>query len=359
MSRSACEPVSKPAPHGPHQHLVAGQYRRLRHGIGRMDIDHRAERVGAFPKRIELGGVEILPVGVAIDHGAAELQLTHAAFQLIGGAFCVLHRQMSESGITVGPLRDFACEKVIGLARSARGRSRVALGLYARAGDRQDGARDTGFVHAFEAQPAEIGEIAKEIFGALRRDFRHRRPPVIDQAGRQEVLLERDFADHAFPRCLVYRVYIRYPVQWYMAQCYKRPNAWAGEGGLPWSRRFAASRWRKTSTILWGLSFTICPTASVINRRTGRISKTSRSSASITWRSRACCRSASPPACTTRPTSTRRRTWCRERPSSTRYRCRTFSAPASWCRSQRRSGSRSPTTIWKRRPARSCGRATW
>ena len=66
--------------------------------------------------------------------------------------------------------------------------------------------------------------------------------------------------------------------------------------------------------------------------RTGRISKTSRSSASTTWRSRACCRSASRPRCTPPRISTRRRMSCRARPSSTRCRCRISSAPASSCR---------------------------
>ena len=51
--------------------------------------------------------------------------------------------------------------------------------------------------------------------------------------------------------------------------------------------------------------------------------------------------------------------WCRARRSSTRCRCRISSAPASWCRSRRRNGSRSPTTIWRRPPARWCARATW
>ena len=57
-------------------------------------------------------------------------------------------------------------------------------------------------VHALQAQLAEIGEIAKEVFAALRRHFGHRRPPVIDQTGRQKMLFESDFFDHASPRTL-------------------------------------------------------------------------------------------------------------------------------------------------------------
>ena len=45
--------------------------------------------------------VEILAVGVAVDHGAAEFQLAHAALELVGGAARVLHRQMREAGIAV------------------------------------------------------------------------------------------------------------------------------------------------------------------------------------------------------------------------------------------------------------------
>ena len=78
-----------------------------------MQIDHRAERVGTLPKRIERRVVEILPVGVAIDHGAAELQFADAAFQLIGRRLGVLHREVSEAGIAIGALVDFAREKVV------------------------------------------------------------------------------------------------------------------------------------------------------------------------------------------------------------------------------------------------------
>src|SRR5580693_7242411 len=226
--------LKTPAPHGPHQHLVARQHRWLRHWVCRMNIDHCSEFVGALPKWIELGSIEILSVSVAVDHGAAELQITHAAFQFIRGAFRILHRQMREAGIAVGPFGDRLGEKVIRLTRLPRGRGRITLGLHAGPGDRQHRARDAGVIHAFQAQLAEISEIAKEVFGALPWDFGHSRPPAIDQARRQEVFLKRDFADHTFPLCLVSRVYIRYAVQWYMAQCYKRLDAWAGEGGSQW-----------------------------------------------------------------------------------------------------------------------------
>src|SRR2546423_955064 len=60
-------------------------------------------------------------------------------------------------------------------------------------------------------------------------------------------------------------------------------------------------------TTAWASSSTICRIASVISPRTGPTSKTSRSSASTTTPNLACCRSASPPACTTPRISMRQR----------------------------------------------------
>jgi hypothetical protein len=91
--------------------------------------------------------VEILPVGVAVDHGAAEFQLPDAALQFIGSGLGVLHRQMREAGIAVRPLLDFLGQEVVtglGVADRRRG---VTLGLYAGAGQAQHGAFDAGLVH--------------------------------------------------------------------------------------------------------------------------------------------------------------------------------------------------------------------
>ena len=228
--------LKSPFPGGAAQAGDAFEHRGRGDRIGRMNIDRRAERLGALPERIERRMVEILAVGVAVDHGAAEFQLAHAALELVGGAARVLHRQMRKAGIAVRPLLDFAREKVVGLPRDARRGGDVALDLHAGAGDGQHRARDAGLVHRLQALLAEIGQARQQIGGVLRIDIADGRAPIGLVSGRQKMLFQRNFLHHAFldrflpprldPGCRG-RVYNRYPVQWYTAQCYKRGNAWA------------------------------------------------------------------------------------------------------------------------------------
>jgi hypothetical protein len=60
--------------------------------------------------------VEILPEGVAVDHGPDKAELAHGAFELVGSGIGVLQGEMSEAGIARRPLRDFAGEEVVRLA---------------------------------------------------------------------------------------------------------------------------------------------------------------------------------------------------------------------------------------------------
>ena len=144
--------------------------------------------------------VEILPVGVAVDHAARELQLAHAAFELVGRGLGVLHRQMAEAGIAVGPLLHFAGEEVVAGARAAHGGGGVALGLHAGAGDRQHGALDAGAIHRFQPQLAEVGQPRDHLRQDVRIDVADGGLPVVFEARTQEVLFERDLPNHAFPR---------------------------------------------------------------------------------------------------------------------------------------------------------------
>jgi hypothetical protein len=48
------------------------------------------------PERIERRVIEILAVGMAVDHGAAEPELGYAAIEFVGSSLH-LHRKMSES----------------------------------------------------------------------------------------------------------------------------------------------------------------------------------------------------------------------------------------------------------------------
>ena len=133
-----------------------------------MQIDGSAERGGAFPKRIVGTVVEIFAVGVAVDHGAAELDSRMQRSSSSAAAF-VLHGEMAETGITVGPLRHFLGEEIVGRARVAHRRRGVAFDLHAGPGDRQHDAGDAGFVHHRQPPFAEIGERAiklRGLFGA-------------------------------------------------------------------------------------------------------------------------------------------------------------------------------------------------
>ena len=99
-----------------------------------MQIDHRAQRFGALPERIERRVIEILAIGVAVDHGAAEFEVVHAALQLVRGGERILHREVREAGILIGPLLNLARQEIIALARLADGGRGIALDLHAGAG---------------------------------------------------------------------------------------------------------------------------------------------------------------------------------------------------------------------------------
>ena len=63
--------------------------------------------------------IEILAVGVAVDHGAGEFQVAHAALEFVGRGLCVLHRKMREAEIAVRRLLHLGRQKIVGLARDA------------------------------------------------------------------------------------------------------------------------------------------------------------------------------------------------------------------------------------------------
>jgi hypothetical protein len=73
-----------------------------------MNVDRRLQRLGPFPERVQRPVIEILAVGVAVDHRPAKLQLAQAALQLIRCSLRVLHGKMREAGIAVGTLLDLA-----------------------------------------------------------------------------------------------------------------------------------------------------------------------------------------------------------------------------------------------------------
>src|SRR5262249_4699236 len=122
--------------------------------------------------------VEVLPVGVAVDHGAAEVQFAHATLELVRGGNRVLHGEMGKSGIAVRPLADLVCQKVVGGARIADGGGGVVLGLDARTRKPKNRDRNAGAVHDGEALLAEIGQPRQRLFAASCWQVRGRRIPV-------------------------------------------------------------------------------------------------------------------------------------------------------------------------------------
>ena len=134
-----------------------------------MEIDHRAKRVGALPERIERSVIEILTVGVAVDHRAAEFEIADATFSSSAARLGVLHRQMGEAGIAVRAFFDFAREKVV----RTRAPCRVAVAASRSACTPGPAIERTARAMPassmlFKPQFAEIGEVAKEVFRALR-----------------------------------------------------------------------------------------------------------------------------------------------------------------------------------------------
>jgi hypothetical protein len=71
--------LKAPFPGGAPQAVMAVERRRGRDRVRRMNVDRRLQRLGPFPERVQLRVIEILAVGVAVDHRPAKLQLAQAA----------------------------------------------------------------------------------------------------------------------------------------------------------------------------------------------------------------------------------------------------------------------------------------
>ncbi len=136
--------------------------------------------------------IEILAVGVAIDHGAAEFQIANAALEFVGRGLRVLHGKMREAAIAVGALLDFLGEKVVTLARDLRRLGGIGLDLHAGACDRQHRYFDAGRVHRGEALLAEVVQARQHLSVELRVHILHGLEPIGLETGRQKVLFERD-----------------------------------------------------------------------------------------------------------------------------------------------------------------------
>ena len=120
--------------------------------------------------------------------------------------------KMPKAGIAVGPLDDFAGQKIVGLGGAAAGRRGIALDLHAGPGYRQHRARDAGAVHGLKPRVAEILQAREQPAHGFLVDTAHGGQPIILKARTQEMLFEGDFAHRIAPgvrstlRQLLYRI---------------------------------------------------------------------------------------------------------------------------------------------------------
>src|SRR5258708_33005413 len=75
------------------------------------------------------GWFQVFPVGMAIDHCAAEFELAHRAFEFVRGGNGVLHGQMCEAGVALRALCNLTRQKIVGRARLVTGGLRSTVSL--------------------------------------------------------------------------------------------------------------------------------------------------------------------------------------------------------------------------------------
>ena len=160
------------------------------------------------------GMVEILPVGVAVDHGARELQLASCSVRARRRR---LWRPASADGRSrnSGPAasalrgRGNRCRRARCGRRSAASRSACTPGPAIDSTARSMPAPSMDF----EPQLAEVGEPRHHLREDGGIDVGDRGLPVVLEARAQEVLLQRDLPDHSFlvrfPAAPLYRSLVR------------------------------------------------------------------------------------------------------------------------------------------------------
>ena len=145
--------LEAPFPGGAPQPDMPIKRRGWRHRVGGMDVDRLPPTPGLVPERLQRRVVEILAIGVAVDHGAAELQLAHGSARARQRRRRRPAWQDARSRYS-GPAA-FAIstrQEIIRLTRfTARGLG-VRLGLHAGSGQRQDRARDARAIHGRKPQ---------------------------------------------------------------------------------------------------------------------------------------------------------------------------------------------------------------
>ena len=188
-----------PAPGGPGQFLVGAEAGVGLHGVGGMQIDGRLQFLGLGPEGVELALVQIGAHGIAVDHGALEAEVAHAALEFTRRSVGILQGDMGETQIAVGAGASHIGEKIIGLGGLRRGASGVGLHLHAGASDGENRLLDARAIHAGEAHVAEIREGGVDLVENGLGHIRHGRLPVFDQPRRDEVFFQRDLLHGVLP----------------------------------------------------------------------------------------------------------------------------------------------------------------
>jgi hypothetical protein len=181
---------------------VTGEHRQGCDWIRGVKVNRRAERSRAFPEGIIGTVIEIFAVRMPVNHGAAELELAHAALEFVSRGLRILHRKVRKARISVGTLLYFLCKEIVRRARSPHGFWDLALRLHAGPGDRKNGPRDAVLVHHLQSLFAEFGKACIELGSPGRCDIDHCRAPIGFGGGIEEMFFQRDLVDHdvSYPR---------------------------------------------------------------------------------------------------------------------------------------------------------------
>jgi hypothetical protein len=92
---------------------VTGIGRWIIDGIRRVKINRSFQGGDALPEDRILVQIEILAVGLAIDHGSLELEIMHATFEFVGRFDGIVHGQMGESTVSTGKFLNLPGQKII------------------------------------------------------------------------------------------------------------------------------------------------------------------------------------------------------------------------------------------------------
>jgi hypothetical protein len=122
-----------------------------------MDVNRYAEHRDTFPERGQRSMIQILSVGVAVDHRTAEAEISDAALQFVSRGGRILHRQMREAGVATGAPLNFSRQEIVGPRCHLDRGCGIWLDLDAGAGEGKNRLVNSGSVHGSDPAVAKIG----------------------------------------------------------------------------------------------------------------------------------------------------------------------------------------------------------